>query len=268
MSVGNVVIHRRLPDVIPRGIAAHLACAPLPFGVGVTVTRPAQTPPSGSPRHAGRAQGIVGVASAPLVGAAPPPRVPSFVEYRGTSGPRWLAGRRPRNGRQRDGLASAIRGAGVPGPCAATVVLRRTAGGATGRGLQGARNEARRLAPLVPGVRLRGVRGGPPYGVGTARRLRLVGGMRALETVLVWDPARCFAYRVEEAGVPGVRAMMEEWRLAPSPYGGTTLHWTIALDVRQPVRPLWRAANPLLAGVLRRAARRLDLRIASAAVHG
>ncbi|MFD4912668.1 SRPBCC family protein [Streptomyces virginiae] len=110
--------------------------------------------------------------------------------------------------------------------------------------------------------------GGPPYGVGTARRLRLVGGVRALETVLVWDPARCFAYRVEEAGVPGVRAMMEEWRLAPSSYSGTTLHWTIALDVRQPVRPVWRAANPLLARVLRRAARRLDLRIASAAVHG
>ncbi|MEV6734171.1 MULTISPECIES: SRPBCC family protein [unclassified Streptomyces] len=110
--------------------------------------------------------------------------------------------------------------------------------------------------------------GDPPYGTGTARRLQLVGGVRALETVLVWDPARCFVYRVEEAGVPGVRAMMEEWRPARSPYGGTMLHWTIALDVWQPVRAVWRAADPLPDRAFRRAARRLEARIASAAADG
>ncbi|MFI0968003.1 SRPBCC family protein [Streptomyces sp. NPDC021080] len=119
-----------------------------------------------------------------------------------------------------------------------------------------------------PGFASAGYVGDPPYGAGTSRRVRLVGGVHALETVLVSNPVRRFAYRVEEAGVPGVRAMMEDWQLTPSRYGGTILHWTIALDVGQPLRAVWRGSRPLLVRAFRRAARRLDMRIAAAASHG
>ncbi|WP_055591019.1 SRPBCC family protein [Peterkaempfera griseoplana] len=104
--------------------------------------------------------------------------------------------------------------------------------------------------------------GEPPHGVGSCRRVQLTGGTRFVETVLVQEPARRFVYRVEESGVPGLLAMMEEWRLSPSPYGGTRLQWTTAVDARQPLRGLWGAARPLLGRAFQQAARRLDARVA------
>ncbi|MFJ6215952.1 SRPBCC family protein [Streptomyces sp. NPDC092296] len=107
--------------------------------------------------------------------------------------------------------------------------------------------------------------GDPPYGQGSCRRVRLIGGGRFVETVLVQEPGRRFVYRVEETSAPGVLALLEEWRPTPSPYGGTRLQWTVALDARQPLRAGWGATRPLLARAFRRAARRLDARIAGAA---
>ncbi|AXI76666.1 SRPBCC family protein [Peterkaempfera bronchialis] len=107
--------------------------------------------------------------------------------------------------------------------------------------------------------------GDPPYGRGSCRRVRLVGGGRFVESVLVAEEGRRFVYRVDETSVPGLLALMEEWRLSPSPYGGTRLQWTTALAARRPARQLWSAARPLLARAFRRAARRLDERIAEQA---
>ncbi|WP_377272526.1 SRPBCC family protein [Peterkaempfera sp. SMS 1(5)a] len=104
--------------------------------------------------------------------------------------------------------------------------------------------------------------GEPPHGEGSCRRVELSGGVRMVETVLVQEPPRRFVYRVDEAGLPGLLAMMEEWRLSPSPYGGTRVQWTTAVDARQPLRGLWGAARPLLGRAFQQAARRLDARIA------
>jgi len=104
--------------------------------------------------------------------------------------------------------------------------------------------------------------GDPPYREGSCRRVRLAGWGRCVETVLVHEPGRRLVHRVEETGVPGMLALVEEWRLAPSPYGGTRLAWTMALDAPRPVRWAWRAARPLLARAFRRAAGLLDARIA------
>ncbi|MCD0483768.1 SRPBCC family protein [Streptacidiphilus sp. ASG 303] len=106
---------------------------------------------------------------------------------------------------------------------------------------------------------------GPPCREGGRRRVGLVGGARFTETVTAAEPGRRFAYRVEETNVPGVLEMAEEWRLSPSPYGGTRLQWTTALDARRPAAALWGAARPLLGRAFRRAARRLDERLAAAA---
>ncbi|MFF1904809.1 SRPBCC family protein [Kitasatospora sp. NPDC058218] len=105
--------------------------------------------------------------------------------------------------------------------------------------------------------------GHPPYGIGTDRRLRLHGGVRVSETVLVWESARHFAYRIDEVNVPGVRAMIEEWRLTPGPQAGTGVRWTIALDTGRPAATLCTAARAVLGRAFQGAMRRLDARIAA-----
>ena len=45
--------------------------------------------------------------------------------------------------------------------------------------------------------------------------LSLRGGLRARGRLLAWDENERFAYRVEELNMPGVRAFVEEWTLAP-----------------------------------------------------
>ncbi|MER6999950.1 hypothetical protein [Streptomyces sp. NPDC000410] len=53
------------------------------------------------------------------------------------------------------------------------------------------------------------------------RYLRLCRVVRAREALLVRDPGERFAYRVHEANVRGVAAMMERWTLVPLADGRT-----------------------------------------------
>src|ERR1051326_4629105 len=72
--------------------------------------------------------------------------------------------------------------------------------------------------------------GGPePYGIGTKRRVKLVGGITFHEEVFVWDDPTRYGYRVERTTVPGIRAMAEEWAVVETP-AGTRVVWTLAVD--------------------------------------
>ncbi len=64
---------------------------------------------------------------------------------------------------------------------------------------------------------------------GARREIRLKGGTRFLETVLVAKEAEVYAYRVDETNAPGARALVEEWRLVPAG-AGTRVQWTFAAD--------------------------------------
>lgn len=64
---------------------------------------------------------------------------------------------------------------------------------------------------------------------GARREVRLKGGTRFLETVLVAKEAEVYAYRVDETNAPGPRALVEEWRLTPAGTG-TRVQWTFAAD--------------------------------------
>src|SRR4051812_11261757 len=79
-------------------------------------------------------------------------------------------------------------------------------------------------------------RGIPPHGVGTIRLMSLRGGIRARERLLAWDENRRFAYRVAEIHMPGIRAFMEEWTVAPVPEDRTELQWALAFDCARPAR--------------------------------
>lgn len=99
--------------------------------------------------------------------------------------------------------------------------------------------------------------GSGPFGVGTKRRVRLVGGVAFHEQVLAWDTPHRYAYRIERTTVPGIRAMAEEWTVLPTP-AGTRVAWTMAVDAALPTAMAVRASAPGIAVATRRAMGRLD----------
>ncbi|MFR0354499.1 SRPBCC family protein [Streptomyces sediminimaris] len=101
-----------------------------------------------------------------------------------------------------------------------------------------------------------------PLDGGTRREVRLRGGTRFEETVLAAKEAELYAYRVDVANVPGLRALAEEWRLAPAGTG-TRVRWTFAADGAAPSRLVLKAARAGLGRSFRDAVTSLDRRLAS-----
>ncbi|MFE7118746.1 SRPBCC family protein [Streptomyces sp. NPDC057654] len=98
------------------------------------------------------------------------------------------------------------------------------------------------------------------------REVRLVGGVRFVEAIMAAEAPERYAYRVDEVNVPGVRALLEEWRLAPIGAGdgaGTRVRWTFAVDAAAPVRGALRLARPGFGRAFRDAVRALDRRLAA-----
>lgn len=98
------------------------------------------------------------------------------------------------------------------------------------------------------------------YGIGTKRRVKLVGGVAFHEEVIAWDDPTRYGYRVERTTVPGIRAMAEEWAVVETP-AGTRVVWTLALDAARPVAMAFRSMAPGVAVATRRALGRLDRRL-------
>ncbi|MFG2528816.1 SRPBCC family protein [Streptomyces sp. NPDC048516] len=105
-------------------------------------------------------------------------------------------------------------------------------------------------------------RSAPAHG-GRGREVRLTGGTRFTETVLAAEPGAHYAYRVDTTNAPGLRALLEDWRLTPTD-GGTRLRWMFAADGPAPFRFLLTLARPGLGRAFRESARALDRRLARA----
>ncbi|GGT51136.1 SRPBCC family protein [Streptomyces purpureus] len=101
-----------------------------------------------------------------------------------------------------------------------------------------------------------------PTGGGAGRAVRLRGGTRFQETIMAREPGSRYAYRVDESNAPGVRAMLEEWRLAPTPEG-TRVRWTMAVDGPAALRTVMRVLRPGVGRSFRDAMRGLERRLAS-----
>ena len=98
---------------------------------------------------------------------------------------------------------------------------------------------------------------------GARRQILLKGGTRFQETVIAAEPAEVYTYRVDETNAPGVRALVEEWRLTP--HGtGTRVQWTFAADGTAPFRFALKLGRPGLGRAFRDAVVKLDRRLASA----
>ncbi|WP_030798487.1 SRPBCC family protein [Streptomyces sp. NRRL S-337] len=95
---------------------------------------------------------------------------------------------------------------------------------------------------------------------GRGREVRLTGGTRFAETVLAAEPDAHYAYRVDTTNAPGLRALLEDWRLMPVG-SGTRLRWTFAADGPAPFRWAMGLARPGLGRAFRESARALDHRL-------
>ncbi|MFJ9594136.1 SRPBCC family protein [Streptomyces virginiae] len=99
----------------------------------------------------------------------------------------------------------------------------------------------------------------PMYG-GAGREIKLLGGVHMQETIMAADAGRRYAYRVDTTNAPGVRALLEEWRLTPAG-SGTRVRWTFAADGPAAFRLALTAARPGLGHSFRTAVRTLDARL-------
>ncbi|MEV7340930.1 SRPBCC family protein [Streptomyces sp. NPDC093544] len=97
---------------------------------------------------------------------------------------------------------------------------------------------------------------------GAGREIRLRGGIRFQETVLVATAPEVYAYRVDVTNAPGARALVEEWRLTPDGTG-TRVQWTFATDGTAPFRLALRLSRAGLGRTFRDAVTALDRRLAS-----
>jgi hypothetical protein len=100
-----------------------------------------------------------------------------------------------------------------------------------------------------------------PLEGGARREVRLTGGTRFEETVLEAKEAEVYAYRVDVTNAPGMRALVEEWRLVPAGTG-TRVQWTFAADGTAPFRLVVKAARAGLGRAFRDAVTSLDRRLA------
>ncbi|MGW0773762.1 SRPBCC family protein [Streptomyces sp. NPDC002835] len=100
-----------------------------------------------------------------------------------------------------------------------------------------------------------------PVDDGAGREIRLKGGTVFTETVLAREPDSRYAYRVDQTNAPGLRALLEEWRITPTAHGAR-LRWTFAADGPAPLRIALRIGRPGLGRAFRDAVRNLDRRLA------
>ncbi|MEV0634618.1 SRPBCC family protein [Streptomyces sp. NPDC050619] len=100
-----------------------------------------------------------------------------------------------------------------------------------------------------------------PIDDGARREVRLKGGTRFLETVLAAKEAEVYAYRADVTNAPGLRALVEEWRLTPAGTG-TRVQWTFAADGTPPFRLVLKSARAGLGHAFRDAAGALERRLA------
>ncbi|MGP4048157.1 SRPBCC family protein [Streptomyces sp. 2A115] len=97
---------------------------------------------------------------------------------------------------------------------------------------------------------------------GAGRQIRLKGGTRFQETVIAAEPAEVYAYRVDETNAPGVRALIEEWRLTRQATG-TRVQWTWAADGTAAFRFATKLGRSGLGRAFRDAVTKLDRRLSS-----
>lgn len=107
-----------------------------------------------------------------------------------------------------------------------------------------------------------------PLDGGARREVRLKGGTRFLETIVAAEPGEVYAYRVDETNAPGLRALLEEWRVQDVGGGRCRVQWTFAVDAPGVMRVGLKAGRVGLGRAFRDAVGKLERRVAAAPASG
>jgi hypothetical protein len=108
-----------------------------------------------------------------------------------------------------------------------------------------------------PGVDEGSYEGDEEPQIGTRRWVR-VGGVKYRETMLAWDGARRWAYRVDETSAPVFAALLEDWVMEPADGDTTTLLWTFAFEPLPETAELFAGAQDFIGTTFHDAAKGLD----------
>jgi hypothetical protein len=100
-----------------------------------------------------------------------------------------------------------------------------------------------------------------PIDGGAGREVRLTGGIRFREAVIAAKEPEVYAYRVDVTNAPGIRALVEEWRLTAAGTG-TRVRWTFATDGTAAFRLAMKPVRAAQARAFRDAVTALDRRLA------
>jgi hypothetical protein len=96
----------------------------------------------------------------------------------------------------------------------------------------------------------------PPYGVGTTRTVRALGGANVIdEHFFRWEEGRRHSFYALQTSAPMWRSFAEDYLVEPASETSCRFEWTIAFEPRKAARP----ANPmnrLILGTLFRDTRR------------
>jgi len=104
---------------------------------------------------------------------------------------------------------------------------------------------------LVSGLRWTTPR---PFSVGTTREITLLRFITARERYYRWDEGRRKTFTGLALTVPGVRRLVEDYVVEPTPRGSRFI-WTMALQPHPTLRPVLLLLNPLAARMIQRVAR-------------
>lgn len=97
----------------------------------------------------------------------------------------------------------------------------------------------------------------PPYGVGTTRRVHMMGGLVGEEEFLAWEPGRHMAFRFNACSLRSIAAFAEAYDVVPTPEG-CHLTWTLAMEGDAVTNASISVARPLINVALRRFLRSLS----------
>ena len=89
----------------------------------------------------------------------------------------------------------------------------------------------------------------------------IVFGRPTIETILAWDEPSRWAFAIEQATMPGISALAEDYRIAGEASGGSSLTWTMAFDASMGVSGL--VVGAAARATFRKAAQQLDRLLAS-----